>query len=240
MHRKLVSILKMELELRPEGAVAILSGEPPDNLPGGGQLLKLMRAEVVEGINVRKVPVLPGSSLKGVVRSHCERIARSLGLWCCNLFDTSISEDEKQKQVDLANPEKFCGKKIEERIDQGEELSGAERYQARSCRICRLFGSTGIGSRFFLSDALPPRGAVAPSTGQRPHVAIDRVLGSVAEGPWYEEVVEIGRFIATLELRNFELWQLGLVALALRDLGEGRIRIGHSKSRGYGRVSLAV
>jgi hypothetical protein len=41
-------------------------------------------------------------------------------------------------------------------------------------------------------------------------------------------------------LRNFELWQLGLVALALRDLGEGRIRIGHSKSRGYGRVNLEV
>ncbi|MBI3248493.1 MAG: hypothetical protein HYZ50_18480 [Deltaproteobacteria bacterium] len=235
MHRKFVSILRMELELQPEGAVAILSGEKEEQKEGG-QLLKLMRAKIVEGRNLKEVTVLPGSSLKGVVRSHCERIARSLGLWCCNPFNTDISETQQQRQEDLANPEKFCGRKIE----KAEELSGAERYHSYSCRICRLFGSTGIGSHFFLSDALPRQGS-SVSTAQRPHVAIDRALGSVAGGAlWYEEVVETGRFLATLELRNFELWQLGLIALALRDLKEGRIRMGHSKSRGYGRVKLTV
>jgi CRISPR-associated RAMP protein (TIGR02581 family) len=229
-------MLRMEVQLQPEKAVAIMSGEPVEQ----GQPLRVMRAKVAEGNNVRDVPIFPGSSLKGVVRSHCERIARSLGLWCCNPFDVEISANQAQRQRDLANREKFCGKKIEERIEQGEELQGAMLYQSHSCRICRLFGSTGMGSHFFLSDALPRQGS-SFSIRPRPHIAIDRVLGSVAGSAlWYEEVVETGRFIAILELRNFELWQLGLVALALRDLGEGRIRIGHSKSRGYGRVNLEV
>src|SRR5262245_48209122 len=143
MHRKLVTTLRMELELWPERAVAIMSGESAP-IEGGGQLLRLMKARLEVGNNSQEVPVFPGSSLKGVIRSHCERIARSLGLWCCNPFDASISKDKKQKQEDLENPEKFCGKKIEERIDQGEELHGAARYQSHSCRICRLFGSTGV------------------------------------------------------------------------------------------------
>lgn len=235
MHRRLVNMLRMELQLEPAEGISILSGEDPERLDGGGQLLKVLQAEVAPD---KHVPVLPGSSLKGVVRSHCERIARSLGLWCCDPFDASISDEEAQRQSDLANLNKFCGKKIEERTAQGEELEGAERYRSHSCRICRLFGSTGIGSRVFIADALP-RGAF-PRLAKRPHVAIDRVLGSVKEGPWYEEVVESGRFMATLELRNFELWQFGLIGLALRDLREGRIRIGHSKSRGYGRVKLEV
>jgi hypothetical protein len=41
-------------------------------------------------------------------------------------------------------------------------------------------------------------------------------------------------------VRNFELWQLGLLGLAVRDLCLGRIKVGYGKSRGFGSVSARL
>jgi CRISPR/Cas system CSM-associated protein Csm3 (group 7 of RAMP superfamily) len=71
-------------------------------------------------------------------------------------------------------------------------------------------------------------------------VAIDRVLGSVAVGPFDFEALMSGQFSTDIRLRNFELWQLGLLGLAIRDLCLGRIRIGYGKSRGFGSVSAKL
>ena len=57
--------------------------------------------------------------------------------------------------------------------------------------------------------------------------------------PFNLEVVTRGTFRATLRLRNYQLWQVGLLAVALRDLGEGRVPIGFGKSKGFGRVALS-
>ena len=43
-------------------------------------------------------------------------------------------------------------------------------------------------------------------------------------------------FLFDVVLRNFELAQLGLVWLALRDLMRGELRLGSGKSRGFGRA----
>jgi CRISPR/Cas system CSM-associated protein Csm3 (group 7 of RAMP superfamily) len=77
-------------------------------------------------------------------------------------------------------------------------------------------------------------------TETRTGVAIDRILGSVAHGPFDFEVVTRGAFATTIQLRNFEVWQLGLLALVLRDLEEGLIPIGFGKSRGLGDVEAKV
>ena len=49
-------------------------------------------------------------------------------------------------------------------------------------------------------------------------------------------MVTRGAFQATLTLENVELWQVGLLAVALRDLGTGLCPIGFGKTRGLGRV----
>jgi hypothetical protein len=41
-----------------------------------------------------------------------------------------------------------------------------------------------------------------------------------------------------LTVRNFQLWQVGLLAVALRDMADGRVPIGFAKSRGLGQVTL--
>jgi CRISPR-associated RAMP protein (TIGR02581 family) len=167
---------------------------------------------------------LPGSSLKGTLRSYCERVARTVGLFCCYPHDHNEH-----------SPMCFCGKKHE------KEEDGARGYNL-SCTACRLFGNTILGSRLFISDAYPTPETVAEAnrTEQRDGVAIDRLAGAVAVGPFTLEVVTRGEFEATLSLENFELWQLGLLAIGLRDLGSGLCPIGHSKSRGLGRMEVEL
>jgi hypothetical protein len=47
-----------------------------------------------------------------------------------------------------------------------------------------------------------------------------------------------GAFQGQLYLKNFQLWQIGLLAVALRDIGQGRVPLGFAKSRGLGRVEV--
>jgi CRISPR/Cas system CSM-associated protein Csm3 (group 7 of RAMP superfamily) len=64
------------------------------------------------------------------------------------------------------------------------------------------------------------------------------VFGSVAVGPFQMEVVTSGEFETAITIRNFTIAQLGLLALALRDLKLGRVGVGFGKSRGLGHVTL--
>jgi len=52
--------------------------------------------------------------------------------------------------------------------------------------------------------------------------------------------VATGGFFGEITLRNYQLWQLGLLALVLRDINEGHQRVGAMKSRGLGRVKVVV
>jgi hypothetical protein len=114
------------------------------------------------------------------------------------------------------------------------------------CTICRVFGHTVLASHLRISDAYPtsldrPRDEeieVANKTEQRDGVAIDRISGAVAHGPFQLEVVTQGTFHTQLYLKNFQLWQVGLLAVALRDMAQGRVPLGFAKSRGLGRVGL--
>ncbi len=169
------------------------------------------------------VPYLPGSSLKGVLRAHCERVVRTL--------------DQGQEERPLAcNPldgRGSCSGKLE-----GRTLDG-EKVHARSCFICQLFGNTSLAGHLRTADAYPVD-VDEVRTEERNGVAIDRVYGSVAVGPFQLEVVTQGEFATRLYLKNFTIAQLGLIGLALRDLKAGRIGVGFGKSRGLGAVTARL
>jgi len=122
------------------------------------------------------------------------------------------------------------------RLDKKKEWTGARKHK-ESCFVCRIFGNTSFASQFRITDAYL---AGESRTEERNGVAIDRVFGSVAVGPFNYETVTAGEFQATLTLKNFSLAQLGLLSLALRDLSLERVRLGFAKSRGLGLINMRV
>ena len=72
--------------------------------------------------NGQDEPYLPGSSLKGVLRSRCEQLAVTFGKKpICNIFDEEDGSGERS-----------CTKRV-------EALSPGDRYTT-ACPICKLFG----------------------------------------------------------------------------------------------------
>ncbi|RME69893.1 MAG: CRISPR-associated protein [Chloroflexi bacterium] len=218
MHKKLVNELRLSFAIRPEGPLLIKSGREAGADPTllDMNFVRTTHAELGETV------YLPGSSLKGAIRSHCEKIGRTVGLNVCNPLDMKSG----------------CGHKLQ-RLSQQTEVSGADLYH-RLCPICRIFGHTVMSSHIQFSDAYPTPETVrqANRTEERDGVAIDRVSGAVAVGPFQLEVVTRGEFEARMTLRNFQLWHVGLLAVALRDMANQWLPLGFARSRGLGRVSL--
>ena len=75
-------------------------------------------------------------------------------------------------------------------------------------------------------------------TEQRDGIGIDRFTGGAASGAKFDlEVVSSGvKFETRIHMRNFEVWQLGMLMLIVQDLGDSLIRIGSGRSRGLGNV----
>lgn len=232
MLKQLVNECLIDLHIIPEGPILIKSGVATISGPDMA-FVRVWR-------NGRQEVYLPGSSLKGVLRSYAERIARTLNLaaacdpfakegpamFCGNCF-------EKIKHGKRGIPEWLQPYELPDPVKEPDRLN--QRVYTDSCPICRLFGSTWYAGRLATADAYAV--GTPPAPQPRDGVGIDRFTGGSAPGVKFDlEVVTEGCFKTTLHLRNFELWQLGLVAFLLQDLKDSLLRIGASKSRGLGKV----
>jgi CRISPR-associated protein Csm3 len=216
MHKRRVNELKVTAVIEPDGPLLIKSGDD------GGLDPTLPTMNFVRSQHPRhgqQTIYLPGSSLKGVIRSHSERILHTVfgddARFCCDPLSRRDSCQSRVKNI----------------------KDTAEQYR-KMCLACRTFGHMDNASHFLAADAYPDR--PINELPVRQNVAIDRLSGGVAVGPFDMEVALEGAFGVTLRLFNYELWQVGLLALTLRDIGEGRVRLGFAKSRGLGAVRLAL
>ena len=182
--------------------------------------------------NGERVYYLPGTSLKGVLRSHLERIARTLqpGSVCLPYHD---SRRNIPVPVEAEQESYGCGYR------SGERNDAAAAY-ADSCAACRLFGSLKFAGRFSIGDAYPLPDH-QPIVESRNGVGIDRFTGGTVRGVLFDlQALVGGRFAANIRLTNFELWQLAGLKLLLDDLADELIAVGSGRSRGLGRVRGAV
>ena len=69
--------------------------------------------------------------------------------------------------------------------------------------------------------------------------AISRQTGA-AISPFKSLVLLDAEIETEVQLRNFELWQVGLLAHLFDDLKNGLVRLGSGKSKGWGRVTARV
>ncbi len=219
MHKRRLNEFTLSLTIEPDGPLLIKSGSESGADP------TLPSMNFVRTRNPRTLDptiYLPGASLKGVVRSHSERIIRTVH----GADNPRICCDPLSRQHNCSK--QIRNQKIKDTADQYKEL----------CLACRLYGHMEQASHFVAADAYPDK--AIDTLPVRHNVAIDRLSGGVAGGPFDMEVALNGRFQTTFRIHNFEIWQIGLLALALRDLKEGRVRIGFAKSRGLGAVRVTL
>lgn len=227
MLRKWLSQADVKITIEPVNPVLIKSGHA--TMDGADMV------PVVTFKNGENVYYFPGTSLKGVLRSHLERIARTLhpGSVCLPYYGP-----KSDLTVPVASEQNAYGCGFRSQGGRGEDTS-ATAY-ADSCAACRLFGSLKFGGRFSIGDAYPlPEHQ--PSLESRNGVGIDRVTGGTVSGVLFDlQVLVGGKFEATIRLTNFELWQLAALNLLLADLADEMISIGSGRSRGLGRVKADV
>jgi CRISPR-associated RAMP protein (TIGR02581 family) len=253
MLKKLVNEAFFTLRITATGPILVKSGHAtvrgPDMTP------------VLTFRNGQQEVFLPGSSLKGVFRSHSEKVICSLKqLVVCYPFSSgedkegNNDQEGNNKEVNLELRRKdyrdSCGAVFNQlaRDEQvRKKLEDETHYvYANSCPTCRLFGSTSFIGRISINDAyLSSRGATELSNGiteQRDGVGIDRLTGGASSGAKFElEVVSAGAVFETdIHLRNFEVWQLGMLFVVLQDLADELIRIGSGRSRGLGKVTAQI
>jgi len=191
-------------------------------------------------------PVLAGSGLRGVLRSHAERIARTLATleaW------KQISPDERRQYFLTKCP--TCSP-VESRPDEplascdallkeAKVSSDAKESDTPLCLACQLFGSPRRGSRVIVEDAPYQETGMQskPVLKILDFLAIDRFTGGGRDGAKFDALaLWKPAFKLRLHLNNPQPWELGWLALVLRDLQEGWLRVGMGATKGFGQVTL--
>lgn len=186
-------------------------------------------------------PVLPGSSVRGVLRAQAERIARTVSARKAGglaefAAACAACDPFRTREADQQDALRACSAVAE----ADERAAGADLdfdQEARDrCLACALFGSTRQGSRLWITDASLVGEA---SFRLRDFVAIDRFTGGALDGAKFDALpLHAPTFRVELLLWEPAAWELGALALALRDLHDGLATLGAHGSRGFGRARV--
>ncbi len=220
--------VELVLTLRATGPLIV-------NDPTRAQLAGFDHAPLVE----EGRPVLPGSSLKGVLRSQAEKIARTLAtedaangkdfLRRCPACSPVARPRSDTEETGTALPLESCDTLLEVPGDQPVT-------EDQLCLACRLFGSPRLGSRLIMEDA-PLLEGRDPDYKVQDFLAIDRFTGGGREGAKFDAAtLWQPAFTVRIRLENPCSWELGWLALVLRDLAEGWLTVGFGAAKGFGRV----
>lgn len=193
-------------------------------------------------------PVLTGAGLRGVLRSHAERIARTL------VTRDAVDQDHDDPEQYFLEHCPACDPlaRRTRRESDGVALEccdsllhaagqdpNDEVQREQLCLACQLFGSTRNGSRLIVEDA-PYAGDGLPVYKMLDFLAIDRFTGGGAEHLKFDALaLWKPAFKARMFLENPEEWELGWLTLVLRDLAEGWLRVGFGAAKGFGQVKIA-
>jgi CRISPR-associated protein Csm3 len=188
------------------------------------------------------LPYIPGSSLKGVLRSAAEALFRggpgqaSRSLWSC---DPIAGKERACVTHELS--EQLRTKEEEQARREGREPDNRKVAVAiweESCTVCRLFGSLAMASRVRFAD-LPIDGS-APLLELRNGVGIDRDKELAARGVLYdfEAVPPETPFDLRVIVDNPTDAEVGLLLYLFEELSSGQLSLGGKASRGLGRVRV--
>lgn len=191
-------------------------------------------------VDVNGFPYIPGSSLRGAVRSYLERFVRSLEPKVGQGRGACFPTDENALCVtakDLNGGDKSSGWRQTARGRQDGDMWLANQIWENSCRVCQAFGSPWLASRVRISDLALATNEPVPVL-RRDGVAIHREKETVQHKYDFETLPPDTTFTLYLVAENLTEAERGLLWLGLRELQEGNILLGGFKGRGLGRVTL--
>jgi CRISPR-associated RAMP protein (TIGR02581 family) len=173
-------------------------------------------------IRMGNAAYIPGSSLRGVLRSTAERLWHAIrpGQGYCISFQT---------------PDGAC----DTRIDDSRHLeTKANQHTLQFCPMCRFFGSTAIASRFKITDAVQFAGKLKEPV-RRDGVGIDRDTETARDQIKYDfETLEPGcGFEITMQVENAGDQDKAILYMLLVEMKNG-VDVGGKRSRGLGRIVL--
>lgn len=191
--------------------------------------------------NAEGLPIIPGSSLKGLMRGFMQQMMLSEvgkeafhGAWACNEAQPCVDEkgDEYKKLLE--------DKEIDAEIKLAKYLFGLDEKGGALCMVCRLFGSQSNGAKLLIRDAKVDEETFQNEYEMRSGVSIDRDLGISKNGQLFEvEIVPQGtrfKFQAVLENANEKEWDC--VKKLLFAMKLGMLSVGGMKSRGLGGMEM--
>ena len=207
---KLAKIVEIQVEYESKSSLAIQAGREEG--------LSAVEQPVVK---IGGSPVIPGSTLKGVLRSFLESYLSQNGLEICVPF--------------AAIPREIKRNKIGEYVKKIGRKSPCEGEKA--CPVCEIFGSAGISARTSFLDAKPINDV---KILDRKHVALQRDTKTASKGALLEiQTVEPGaRFSGIIRIINPEKWHVGALLIAIENLE--KLGMGSKKSAGYGEIETEI
>ncbi len=179
-------------------------------------------------------PILPGSSLKGKLRSTCETLSHALGLNACMLNH----EASRVKCTSDVNYYHKVREAYQETLQKEKGLQARLKWiDDHTCDVCKLFGSPVQAGRLWVSDGMLQEWASVVQV--RDGVVIDRDSQTAVNGLKYDyEVVPPGsKFELCVDLENPTDRDMALFGAALFEWHAGS-SIGGFTSRGLGRFRL--
>lgn len=210
--------MKIRITYNLEASSGILIGSTAEVLNIGIDKTTMRRKPIIEGGSFysTREPIIPGSTLKGKIRSECERMLRSL--------------IQNPKICQAPRPETMCP-------------HGREDEQEPLCSVCQLFGGPTSQSRLFFADATAQisgnnksrEGRYINATRAQAGVALSRKRRTAEDERLYyiergiEGITYQGVIDGYLDYRLANQ-QLALLIAAIERL----VAIGGNKSRGAG------
>ena len=215
------------------------------------------------------VPLIPGSSVKGALRSSSERLLRALGERACVVFGDEPGSDPTLACLTTDK----TGRDLFFKIKNGEDLNEEEREGARRrlgppeewgrdpwadfgqreerqlhilgkllCRACQTWGSPFLAGRVRAPDLRLTRESAAVWSGAteiRDGVGLNRDTGTAAESIKFDLEVLPAGACFGFELIAEPDADRAVVALAVGELVQGNIPLGGRVTRGLGNVKLS-
>lgn len=175
-------------------------------------------------------PLIPGSSIKGALRSRLESFLRSI--------DSSFAANPAIEEEWSITSQQM--KQLKNTYDNDQLLT--EAIINKTDLISLLFGSPWIASKFQVRDLTVVLDTWFGQYQERDGVSIDRDTETAADGKLYDfQVVSAGtQFEFRAVVENAEEWELGLLMIGLHQFETEQIPLGGGRSRGLGVVKLEI